>query len=224
MFSLAVLAGAGGLGPLTGQPVGRRAAPPRWCQRTLSCRRRCAGGQGPGPRRAVLADLAAWRLCHRDPERPAARAPGARCRPNCPSASSICQRPPGRRRSADRLERRTGHLRRRQPRRLRTAMRWSDPPTGRPTDDQKNHQKSKGNKPCHFSQTKGTGALHRRGQPPFRKPACPCPLQQRRRVHPGDEVLVHGAPIMAAYGELIVEDRDRHHHPRQLRWNGSGPA
>ncbi len=26
-------------------------------------------------------------------------------------------------------------------------------------------------------------------------------------VYPGDEVLVHGAPIMAAYGELIVEDR-----------------
>jgi uncharacterized Zn finger protein len=27
-------------------------------------------------------------------------------------------------------------------------------------------------------------------------------------VYPGDEVLVHGKPIMAAYGELIVEDRD----------------
>jgi uncharacterized Zn finger protein len=26
-------------------------------------------------------------------------------------------------------------------------------------------------------------------------------------VHPGDEVLVHGAPIMAAYGEVIVEQR-----------------
>lgn len=26
-------------------------------------------------------------------------------------------------------------------------------------------------------------------------------------VHPGDEVLVHGAPIMAAFGELIIEDR-----------------
>jgi uncharacterized Zn finger protein len=26
-------------------------------------------------------------------------------------------------------------------------------------------------------------------------------------VYPGDEVLVHGAPIMAAYGELIVENR-----------------
>lgn len=26
-------------------------------------------------------------------------------------------------------------------------------------------------------------------------------------VHPGDEVLVHGAPIMAAFGELIVEQR-----------------
>ena len=26
-------------------------------------------------------------------------------------------------------------------------------------------------------------------------------------VHLGDEVLVHGKPIMAAYGELIVEDR-----------------
>ena len=26
-------------------------------------------------------------------------------------------------------------------------------------------------------------------------------------VFPGDEVLVHGAPIMAAYGEVIVEDR-----------------
>lgn len=26
-------------------------------------------------------------------------------------------------------------------------------------------------------------------------------------VYPGDEVLVHGTPIMAAYGELIVEDR-----------------
>jgi hypothetical protein len=26
-------------------------------------------------------------------------------------------------------------------------------------------------------------------------------------VNPGDEVLVHGAPVFAAYGELIVEDR-----------------
>jgi uncharacterized Zn finger protein len=26
-------------------------------------------------------------------------------------------------------------------------------------------------------------------------------------VHPGDEVLVHGAPILAAYGEVIIEDR-----------------
>ncbi len=26
-------------------------------------------------------------------------------------------------------------------------------------------------------------------------------------VYPGDEVLVHGAPILAAYGELIIEDR-----------------
>lgn len=26
-------------------------------------------------------------------------------------------------------------------------------------------------------------------------------------VNPGDEVLVHGAPIMAAYGEVIVERR-----------------
>jgi hypothetical protein len=26
-------------------------------------------------------------------------------------------------------------------------------------------------------------------------------------VHPGDEVLVHGKPIMAAYGELITEER-----------------
>lgn len=26
-------------------------------------------------------------------------------------------------------------------------------------------------------------------------------------VNPGDEVLVHGAPVLAAYGEVIVEDR-----------------
>lgn len=26
-------------------------------------------------------------------------------------------------------------------------------------------------------------------------------------IHPGDEVLVHGAPIQAAWGEVIVEDR-----------------
>lgn len=26
-------------------------------------------------------------------------------------------------------------------------------------------------------------------------------------VHPGDEVLVHGAPVVAAYGEVIREDR-----------------
>jgi len=26
-------------------------------------------------------------------------------------------------------------------------------------------------------------------------------------IHPGDEVLVHGAPILAAYGELIIEQR-----------------
>lgn len=26
-------------------------------------------------------------------------------------------------------------------------------------------------------------------------------------VYPGDEVLVHGAPILAAFGELIIEER-----------------
>ena len=26
-------------------------------------------------------------------------------------------------------------------------------------------------------------------------------------VHPGDEVLVHGAPVVAAFGEVITEDR-----------------
>lgn len=26
-------------------------------------------------------------------------------------------------------------------------------------------------------------------------------------VHPGDEVLVHGSPIMAAYGEVVTEER-----------------
>lgn len=26
-------------------------------------------------------------------------------------------------------------------------------------------------------------------------------------VNPGDEVLVHGAPVLATYGEVIVEDR-----------------
>jgi uncharacterized Zn finger protein len=26
-------------------------------------------------------------------------------------------------------------------------------------------------------------------------------------IYPGDEVLVHGTPIMAAYGELVIEDR-----------------
>ncbi|MEO1564049.1 MAG: hypothetical protein AAFR98_11485 [Pseudomonadota bacterium] len=26
-------------------------------------------------------------------------------------------------------------------------------------------------------------------------------------VFPGDEVLVHGTPVMAAYGEVVVEDR-----------------
>ncbi len=26
-------------------------------------------------------------------------------------------------------------------------------------------------------------------------------------IYPGDEVLVHGSPIMAAYGEVIIEDR-----------------
>jgi len=26
-------------------------------------------------------------------------------------------------------------------------------------------------------------------------------------IYPGDEVLVHGSPIMAAYGELVIEDR-----------------
>jgi uncharacterized Zn finger protein len=26
-------------------------------------------------------------------------------------------------------------------------------------------------------------------------------------VHPGDEVLVHGAPVMASYGQVVVEDR-----------------
>ncbi len=26
-------------------------------------------------------------------------------------------------------------------------------------------------------------------------------------VHPGDEVLVHGAPVMAPYGEVVVEKR-----------------
>ncbi len=26
-------------------------------------------------------------------------------------------------------------------------------------------------------------------------------------VHPGDEVLVHGTPVIAPYGELVIEDR-----------------
>ena len=26
-------------------------------------------------------------------------------------------------------------------------------------------------------------------------------------VHPGDEVLVHGAPVLAPYGEIVTEDR-----------------
>jgi F420-0:gamma-glutamyl ligase-like protein len=26
-------------------------------------------------------------------------------------------------------------------------------------------------------------------------------------VHPGDEVLVHGTPVMAAYGEVVTEER-----------------
>ena len=26
-------------------------------------------------------------------------------------------------------------------------------------------------------------------------------------VHPGDEVLVHGKPILAAFGEVVTEDR-----------------
>ena len=26
-------------------------------------------------------------------------------------------------------------------------------------------------------------------------------------IYPGDEVLVHGKPVLAAYGELIIEDR-----------------
>ena len=26
-------------------------------------------------------------------------------------------------------------------------------------------------------------------------------------VHPGDEVQVHGQPVLAAYGELVIEDR-----------------
>ena len=26
-------------------------------------------------------------------------------------------------------------------------------------------------------------------------------------IHPGDEVIVHGAPVMAPYGEVVSEDR-----------------
>lgn len=26
-------------------------------------------------------------------------------------------------------------------------------------------------------------------------------------INPGDEVLVHGAPVMAPYGEVVIEDR-----------------
>lgn len=26
-------------------------------------------------------------------------------------------------------------------------------------------------------------------------------------IHPGDEVLVHGAPVLAEYGQIVVEDR-----------------
>lgn len=26
-------------------------------------------------------------------------------------------------------------------------------------------------------------------------------------VHPGDEVLVHGAPVMAEYGQVVIEER-----------------
>jgi hypothetical protein len=27
-------------------------------------------------------------------------------------------------------------------------------------------------------------------------------------VHPGDSVVVHGAPVMAPYGEVVTEDRE----------------
>lgn len=26
-------------------------------------------------------------------------------------------------------------------------------------------------------------------------------------IHPGDEVIVHGSPVMAAYGQIVSEDR-----------------
>lgn len=43
-------------------------------------------------------------------------------------------------------------------------------------------------------------------------------------VHPGDEALVDGAPVMAAYGGVIVEDRAGHHHPRQRAGTLAGPG
>lgn len=27
-------------------------------------------------------------------------------------------------------------------------------------------------------------------------------------IHPGDEVLVHGRPVLAAFGEVVVEERE----------------
>ena len=32
-------------------------------------------------------------------------------------------------------------------------------------------------------------------------------FNDRSVVHPGDEVLVHGAPVIAAYGEVVIEER-----------------
>ena len=43
-------------------------------------------------------------------------------------------------------------------------------------------------------------------------------------VHPGDEVLVHGRPILAAYGEVIVEDRGSPRSPAPRPQNGCGPG
>ena len=43
-------------------------------------------------------------------------------------------------------------------------------------------------------------------------------------INPGDEVLVAGPPVMAAYGEVVIEERIATHHPRLAARTALDPA
>ena len=56
-------------------------------------------------------------------------------------------------------------------------------------------------------QRKGNRALHGRDQPRFEELSAHVRFNDGTVIHPGDSVQVQGPEIMAAYGEVVSEDR-----------------